>query len=103
MVASRRDGLAGGGKGTPHRALERTQPGLPLGIGHIRTKTHDYVRHGTLTLFAALDYLEGKLITRLAPPINILGSRTILGRGGTGCHRAADRSSGSRPITRRGW
>jgi hypothetical protein len=26
-----------------------TQPGLPLGIGHIRTKTHDYVRHGTLT------------------------------------------------------
>jgi hypothetical protein len=32
----------------------RTQPGLPLGIGHIRTKTHDYVRHGTLTLFAAL-------------------------------------------------
>jgi transposase len=34
------------------QALERTQPGLPLGIGHIRTKTHDYVRHGTLTLFA---------------------------------------------------
>jgi transposase len=37
-----------------------------LGIGHIRTKTHDYVRHGTLTLFAALNYLEGKLIARLA-------------------------------------
>jgi transposase len=36
------------------------------GIGHIRTKTHDYIRHGTLTLFAALNYLEGKLITRLA-------------------------------------
>jgi len=35
------------------QALERTQPGLPLGIGHIRTKTHDYVRHGTLTLLAA--------------------------------------------------
>ena len=51
------------------QALERTQPGLPLGIGHIRTKTHDYVRHGTLTLFAALNYLEGKLIThwRRAP------------------------------------
>jgi transposase len=48
------------------QALERTQPGLPLGIGHVRTKTHDYVRHGTLTLFAALNYLEGKLITRLA-------------------------------------
>src|SRR5438876_4522299 len=36
------------------QALERTQPGLPLGIGHIKTKTHDYIRHGTLTLFAAL-------------------------------------------------
>jgi transposase len=31
------------------QALERTQPGLPLGIGHIRTETHDYVRHGTMT------------------------------------------------------
>ena len=48
------------------QALERTQPGLPLGIGPIRTKTHDYGRHGTLSLFAALNYLEGKLITRLA-------------------------------------
>jgi transposase len=46
------------------QALERTQPGLPLGIGHIRTKTHDYIRHGTTTLFAALDYLEGKVIKR---------------------------------------
>jgi len=48
------------------QALERTQPGLPLGIGHIKTATHDYIRHGTLTLFAALNYLEGKLITRIA-------------------------------------
>ena len=46
------------------QALERTQPGLPLGIGHIRTQTHDYTRHGTVTLFAALSYLEGKLISR---------------------------------------
>lgn len=48
------------------QALERTQPGLPLGIGHVRTATHDYIRHGTLTLFAALNYLEGKLITTIA-------------------------------------
>ena len=41
------------------QALERTQPGLPLGVGEIRTATHDYKRHGTITLFAALDYLEG--------------------------------------------
>jgi transposase len=47
------------------QALERTQPGLPLGIGHIRTHTHDYIRHGTITLFAALNYLDGKLISRL--------------------------------------
>ncbi len=51
---------------TQMQALERTQPGLPLGIGHLRTRTHDYIRHGTLTLFAALNYLEGKLTTALA-------------------------------------
>jgi transposase len=46
------------------QALERTQPGLPLGAGHIKTKTHDYYRHGTITLFAALNYLDGKIISR---------------------------------------
>jgi len=46
------------------QALERTQPGLPLGVGHIRTRTHDYYRHGTVNLFAALDYLTGKLTGR---------------------------------------
>jgi len=46
------------------QALERTQPGLPLGIGHIRTRTHDYQRHGTVTLFAALNYLDGKILSR---------------------------------------
>ncbi len=51
----------------PHKALERTQPGLPLGIGHIRTRTHDYTRHGTVTLFAALNYLEGKILHQSAP------------------------------------
>ena len=43
------------------QALERTQPGLPLGLGYIRTRTHDYIRHGTVTLFAALSYLSGKV------------------------------------------
>ena len=50
---------------TQIQALERTQPGLPLAIGHIRTETHDYHRHGTITLFAAMNYLDGKLIKRL--------------------------------------
>ena len=49
------------------QALERTQPGLPLGVGHIRTKTHDYTRHGTITLFAALSYLDGKIFGQTAP------------------------------------
>lgn len=49
------------------QALERTQPGLPLGIGHIRTRTHDYTRHGTITLFAALSYLDGKILSQTAP------------------------------------
>jgi hypothetical protein len=35
------------------QALERTHPGLPLGVGQVRTRTHDYIRHGTITLFAA--------------------------------------------------
>ena len=48
------------------QALERTQPGRPLGIGDINTAIHDYIRHGTLTLFAALNCLEGKLITTIA-------------------------------------
>lgn len=46
------------------QALERSQPGLPLGIGHICTRTHDYVRHGTTTLFAALSTLNGHVIAR---------------------------------------
>ena len=50
---------------TQIQALERSQPGLPLGAGHIRIETHDDYRHGTITLFAAMNYLDGKLIQRL--------------------------------------
>jgi transposase len=46
------------------QALERTQIGLPLAPKRPRTMTHDYTRHGTITLFAALSVLTGKLITR---------------------------------------
>src|SRR5271157_4309493 len=46
------------------QALERTQRPLPLKKGYGRTQTHDYIRHGTITLFAALSYLEGKIISR---------------------------------------
>ena len=47
------------------QALERTQRALPLVSGHAKTFTHDYIRHGTLTLFAALNYLDGKVVRRL--------------------------------------
>jgi transposase len=46
------------------QALDRTQPGLPLKSGRCGTMTHDYVRHGTTTLFAALDVLTGRVIGR---------------------------------------
>ena len=46
------------------QALERTQLGLPLAPKRSRTMEHDYTRHGTVTLFAALSALEGKLIAR---------------------------------------
>jgi len=46
------------------QALERTQRALPLKPGKRATCTHDYVRHGTVTLFAALDYLGGKIFSR---------------------------------------
>ncbi len=48
------------------QALERTQPGLPLKQGEICTRTHDYYRHGTITLFAALNYLNGKILAQRA-------------------------------------
>lgn len=46
------------------QALERTQLGLPLAPKRPRTMTHDYTRHGTITLFAALNQLTGTLIAR---------------------------------------
>jgi transposase len=44
------------------QALDRTQPGLPLKPGRCGTYTHDYLRHGTTTLFAALQVVEGRVI-----------------------------------------
>lgn len=46
------------------QALARTQDPLPMKPGQPTTRTHDYKRHGTTTLFAALDVLEGKVIGR---------------------------------------
>jgi len=46
------------------QALDRTQPGLPIKPGRCQTMTHDYKRHGTTTLFAALSVLDGTVIGR---------------------------------------
>lgn len=48
------------------QALDRTQPGLPLKKGRAQTMTHDYKRHGTTTLFAAMSTLDGTVISRCA-------------------------------------
>lgn len=49
------------------QALDRTQPGLPLKRGRCGTFTHDYQRHGTTTLFAALQVVEGRVIGQCYP------------------------------------
>jgi len=46
------------------QALDRTQPLLPMGFGYAEGVTHDYVRHGTTTLFAALDVASGKVLAQ---------------------------------------
>ncbi len=49
------------------QAVERTQPLLPIGLGYVEGITHDSVRHGTRTLFAALDIANGSVITQCKP------------------------------------
>jgi len=49
------------------QALDRSQPGLPMKKGRCGTMTHDYRRHGTTTLFAALELAQGQLITECMP------------------------------------
>jgi len=50
---------------TQIQALDRTQPMLPLKPGQIERRTHDYKRHGTVSLYAALDVRTGKVLTKL--------------------------------------
>jgi putative transposase len=49
------------------QALDRTQPVLPMGMGYVEGVTHDYVRHGTTTLFAALDIANGTVFAECKP------------------------------------
>ena len=52
---------------TSIQALDRTQPGLPIKKGRGATRTHDYKRNGTTTLYAALNVLDGKVIGHCVP------------------------------------
>ena len=49
------------------QALERSQPVIPMTIGQVELRTHDYVRHGTTTLFAALDVATGNVVGSCKP------------------------------------
>ena len=49
------------------QALERTQPMLPMGFGYVEGVTHDYKRHGTTTLFAALEIATGHVTAAVKP------------------------------------
>jgi transposase len=49
------------------QALNRTQPVLPMGLGYVEGITHDYVRNGTTTLFAALDIATGTVLAECRP------------------------------------
>src|SRR5260221_2141279 len=49
------------------QALDRTQPVLPMGLGYVEGVTHDYERHGTTTLFAALNVLDGSILAQCKP------------------------------------
>ena len=55
---------------TQIQALDRTQPGLPLNPSRIGSRTHDYKRHGTTSLYAAFNTLTGKVIGKVADKTN---------------------------------
>src|ERR1019366_1826550 len=56
------------------QALDRTQPGLPMKKGRAGTMTHDYKRHGTTTLFAALNVLDGTVMAAICSAIGTKSS-----------------------------
>jgi hypothetical protein len=83
------------------QALDRTQPGLPLKPGRCGTVTHDYKRHGTTTLFAALYVLEGKVIGRCMQLTGTRNSSASSTRSTERCQpeRRSRRSSTTTPPT----
>ena len=62
------------------QALDRTQPLLPMRPGQIERRSHDYIRHGTTSLFAALDIATGKIIGKCYPKHRSIEFRKFLDR-----------------------
>ena len=73
------------------QALNRTQPTLPMGLGYAEGYTHDYVRHGTTTLFAALDIATGEVFGLCRKRHRQRGVPVVLAPESTGrCRRSLD-------------
>ncbi len=61
-----------------NQALERAQPVLPMSLGQPERRTHDYVRHGTTDLFAALDVATGEVLGKCYPKHRALEFKKFL-------------------------
>lgn len=91
------------------QALDRTQPGLPLKKGRAATMTHDYKRHGTTTLFAALDVKTGFVIGECQPRhrsqefLKFLRKIDRTVRKGLGVHLIVDNYSAHKTPTVHAW
>jgi putative transposase len=91
------------------QALKRTQPMLPMGSGYLEGLTYDYYRHGTTTLFAALNGLAVSIIAQCRPRRHqeFLSFLNHLGRnvsGGLEIHLIADNyATHKHSRSRRGW
>ncbi len=80
------------------QALERTQPMLPMGFGYVEGVTHDYKRHGTTTLFAALNVLNGAVLATLQTASSPSGVPVVPARDRQGCTRRAGHSLHRRQL-----
>ncbi len=91
------------------QALERTQPMLPMGLGYVEGVTHDYERHGTTTLFAALDVANGEVLADCQPRHRHQGFLSFLRQidanvpSGLEVHIVLDNNAVHKHQTVKGW
>jgi hypothetical protein len=80
------------------QALDRSQPMFPMRPGQVEPRTHDYVRHGTTTLFAALDVKTGRVIGECLQRHRAIEFRKFLDRIDDAVPAELDVSSGGCPV-----